>query len=634
MILSCMNIISSDPFIYFSYQLLYKASGTDMKVTNINEDYLSRNNLDKSSSPYLVQHASNPVWWQEWSGELISYAATTEKLLFVSVGYASCHWCHVMAAEAFSDSATASFLNTHFICIKVDRESRPDIDQFLMDFINNQNGRGGWPLNVFMTSDLKPVYAFTYAPVHSGDSIYSLLSIAENVDDFYLKNKNRIPSFTPVYNVSEFTEESVIGKTLSGYYDPENGGFGISQKFPPHSSLLYLLFQPDIRDSPSVLTICMKTLDAMQRRGLNDHLQGGIFRYCIDKEWTIPHFEKMLYDQAMSLWCYSLAYRVTGKQAYKLMAEKILECLHDSFLIDGFYKTALDADTEHEEGATYLWSYEQLNEILNHDELERFARAYYIFESGNFGGLIHLLRRNDEDVTDIEKKLLSVRRKRKQPASDDKILSGLNSLLAISIIQAGRFLDQPQLENQAGSLVRNILDKFWNGTSLRHSYYKGTFQELNFLFDAGALLTAVTMLFENDNSWESVMNDLSLYVETFRDAGRWKESSAADFRTVYASLTDHPSPSSISLAEMGLARAHLLTGNQVKAKNYKEPFISDFYNIAVMYTRGLFHVIESSRQLSWNILPVNSLRATGIHETDCFMGTCTPIDNEYFTLKI
>ena len=355
-----------------------------MTGKKLNETDFRRNNLDKSSSPYLLQHTTNPVWWQEWSDDLIRYAVKTKKLLFVSVGYATCHWCHVMAAEAFSDPETANYLNNQFICIKVDREQRPDIDQFLMDFINNQNGRGGWPLNVFMTPELRPVYALTYAPVHSKDLMPSLLSVSEKVHEFFEDNRDNIPSFVSGWNPPDVTNESSLTTTLSKYYDPDNGGFGSGQKFPPHSSLLYLLYQAGLEDSPSIKSICSKTLDAMILRGLNDNLQGGIFRYCVDREWTIPHFEKMLYDQAMALWCFSLAYRVIGKETYKNMAEKILKCLDEWFKIEGLYITAYDADTEHKEGATYLWSYEQLKNELLPEEFEKFSNTYFIDKTGNF----------------------------------------------------------------------------------------------------------------------------------------------------------------------------------------------------------------------------------------------------------
>jgi len=603
-----------------------------MTVINNNDIDFRRNNLDKSFSPYLLQHTANPVWWQEWSDDIIRYADDSKKLLFVSVGYATCHWCHVMAAEAFSDMETANFLNNNFVCVKVDREQRPDIDQFLMDFINNQNGRGGWPLNVFMTVDLRPVYALTYAPVKTRDSMLSLLIVCEKVLDFIKGNTNKIPPFVSGGNPPEIAVESSLAKTLSKYYDPENGGFGTGQKFPPHSSLLFLLYQAGFEDSPSIKTMCSKTLDAMLLRGLNDHLQGGIFRYCVDREWTIPHFEKMLYDQSMSLWCYSLGYRLLGKENYKMMAEKILRCLDECFLDDGLYITGHDADTGHSEGATYTWSYEELENELLPDEFEHFSKTYFIDKTGNFDGLIHLLRINGNPIQSIEDKLLSLRRTRKQPSKDDKILCGINALLVTSMVQAGRFLVRPELERYAGVLMHNLLKKFWDGKILKHSCYKGTFQEQNYLFDAAAVLTAITMLYETDESWEILMNDMSVYVQSFRDVTKWKESWAEDFLTIYASWTDHPVPSSVSLAEFGLTRASLLTGKEVEPKEYREPFTSDFYNITAMLNNGLFHLFESEKLLSWSLLPVNSIKVRGNHDTDCFMGTCSPMEKRFFSL--
>jgi uncharacterized protein len=589
------------------------------------EKGISRNNLDKSSSPYLLQHIANPVWWQEWSDEVTDYALKRNKLLFISVGYATCHWCHVMAAEAFSDEATANYLNGHFICIKVDREQRPDIDQYLMDFINSQNGRGGWPLNVFMTPDLRPVYALTYAPATARDGMLPFLSVATRVYEFFENNKEKIPPFIPAVNPPEIAEELSLAKTLSKYYDPEYGGFGTAQKFPPHCTLLFLLYQLGIEDSPSIRSICSKTLDEMYLRGLNDHLQGGIFRYCVDREWTIPHFEKMLYDQALSLWCYSLAYRVIGKATYKRMAENILKCLDDCFKVDGLYITGHDADTGHEEGATYLWSYEELKNELLPEEFENFSRTYFIDKSGNFYGHIHLIRKNDNPLDEIEEKLLTSRLKRKQPVRDEKILSGMNALVAIAIIQAGRHLIKPDLEKNAATLMRNLLDKFWDGKNLKHSFYSGVYQDQSYLYDGAAILTAVSMLVENDDTWKDIMLQMTDYVESFREGNKWLESKARDFRAVYASWSDHPIPSSVSLAEMGFTRAALLTGKEYSSREYREPFISDFYNITAMINNGLFHLVESQKNLPWDHLPVNSIRIRGDNETDCFMGTCSPL---------
>lgn len=584
-----------------------------------------RNNLDLSSSPYLLQHAGNPIWWQEWTGDVIKYAVETGKPVFVSVGYSTCHWCHVMAEGAFSHHETAYFMNEHFVCIKVDREQRPDIDQMMMDFINRQNGSGGWPLNVFLTPGLRPVYALTFAPADDTSAMYSFLSIAKKIHEFLRIDSEKVPGFEPVVNKPRIISENSLIRVLSDYYDPANGGFGHAQKFPPHSTLLYLLYQLSLDDSPSIKTICLKTLDSMMMRGLNDHLQGGIFRYCVDPAWNIPHFEKMLYDQAMALWTYSLAARVTAINKYTRMAEKILRCLDESFDVKGFYITALDADTDHQEGMTYLWSYDELTEILGKNEMEKFTEAYYVNISGNFEGKNHLVRRSDLEIPETEEKLLRIRKTRKQPFRDEKILSGLNALAAIALVHAARYLDRPSLEGKASSLVRRILKTFWKNNILGHSLYKGIVQDQPFLYDAAALLYAVTLLAETDTGWLQPMDMLAVYMNSFREGDNWLESKPSDFPPVYASWFDHPVPSSVSLAETALARYGFLKGKDVSLTEYRQPFQSDFFNINAMVRNGLFHVYTSVDVIDWNVIPPNSIQTRGIHEQDCFMGVCSPL---------
>ena len=605
-----------------------------MKSTKVDPEYYKRNNLDRSSSPYLLQHIRNPVWWQEWSNEVVNHAVTENIPLFVSIGYATCHWCHVMALEAFSDEATASYLNNHFICIKVDREQRPDIDQYMMDFMNKQNGRGGWPLNIFLTPDLRPIFAMTYAPVVSRDSMHSFLSILEQVIEYIERNLSTIPRFEPIEHMSAFADEKLLIETLSEYYDSRYGGFGKGQKFPSHSTLLYLLYQLGIEDSPSIKTMVIKTLDAMCHRGLHDHLQGGIFRYCTDREWTIPHFEKMLYDQSMALWIYSLAFRITGKPEYKTMAENIIRCVDENFERDGLFISAHDADTDHKEGSTYLWSYDELKTVLLPDEFEKFSGSYFISRQGNFEGHNHLIRRNNNAVTEIEYKLLSIRRKRPQPSRDEKIISGNNALLGISMIQAGRLLNNPDYEKKAAKLIENILKKFWDGRSLGHSYFEGKLQKQSFLADAAAILTAISMLCEADPEYSRMMNEFSVYVESFRVGGKWIESENDDFPKVFASWFDHPVPSGASLAEMGLARASILMGKEISVKEYLQPFLSDFYNITAMMNNGLFHVLTTRDYIPWSKLPVNAVQIRGEPESDCYMGTCSPLILPNVELKV
>jgi uncharacterized protein YyaL (SSP411 family) len=223
----------------------------------------------------------------------------------------------------------------------------------------------------------------------------------------------------------------------------------------------------------------------------------------------------------------------------------------------------------------------------------------------------------------IERKLLAVRKKRNQPSRDDKILSGMNALLAVALIQAGRFLEEPELEGKAASLITRIINLFWDGKILGHSFRNGKLQKQGFLSDGASLLVAISLLYENDGSWEKSMNEMAAYVESFRDGGKWIESDASDFQPVLAGWFDHPIPSGVSMAELGLTRAALQTGKEAHFKEYLQPFQSDFYNITAMISNGLFHVITSPEPVSWKQMPVNSIRVRGDIPQDCFRGTCT-----------
>ena len=583
-----------------------------------------KNNLDRSSSPYLRQHAGNPIWWQEWSSETLAYALAENKPLFVSVGYATCHWCHVMAREAFSDPETADYINSNFVSIKVDREQRPDIDQYLMNFIQARTGSGGWPLNVFLTPDLKPVHALTYAPLRTSGNRYSFLYIAEAVIEFLKSRSDSIIQFSPSEQEAPAADAELLTESLAEYFDSEHGGFGTSQKFPPHSTLLFMLYRLSVSPDETLQEMITTTLDAMMMRGLNDHLQGGIYRYCVDREWTIPHFEKMLYDQAMALWSYSLAHRVTGREHYRTMAEKIVKSLDETFLHDGMYVSAFNADTDHKEGATYLWSVDELATLLTPEVLEKFRGVYEISSSGNFEGLNHLIRKNHDRIDAIEAKLLAARLMRSQPSRDDKILSGLNAVAAVAMIQAGRNLGRPDLEAGAVTLVWKLLETFWDGSSLAHSFYDGVLQRQSFLSDAAAMLLAITMLYETDESWREMMDAMAEYVKSFRDGDNWVESDADDFMKIYASWFDHPVPSAVSLAETALTRVALLTGGDVAPALWRRPYQSDFYNINVLLTEDLFHLYTTREPLPWSAIPVNSLQKRGEPETVCHNRSCAP----------
>ncbi len=586
---------------------------------------LQRNNLDSSTSPYLRQHLDNPVWWQEWSAEVLAAAAAQGKPIFVSVGYSTCHWCHVMAAEAFSDAETARLLNDRFLCIKVDRETRPDIDQYLMRFAQEQNGNGGWPLNVFLTADLRPVLALTYAPPRPRQGMASLRLIAERVLEYIREHDRDIGPFHFRDEAPAIADPDRVADGVLAPFDHRHGGFGSEPKFPPHSTLLYMLYALCAGAHPGLEHACRLTLERMRRGGLHDHLQGGIFRYCVDREWTVPHFEKMLYDQAMALWWSALAARVLGDDAQERMAEGIVRCLEETFALDGLFAAAFDADTGHREGATYLWGAGEIEAVLAPDEFSEFRRSYLLPAGGNFHGAVHLARLDDRPLQAVEEKLLSRRRQRPQPERDDKLLCGTNALAACALIQAARLLERSAWEERAAGIVRRLLEVFWDGRRLGHSLVAGSLQEQEFLEDAAALLLAVTMLREGDDGWIGLMNALSRHVSTFRRAGRWIGSRATDFQEMDAPWFDHPIPSPVSLAVLGLARAAVLENGAPEAAEYRPPHQGDFFNIAVLFRRGLFHQVHAPRLIPWAKLPANSIQVRDAHESDCYDGACRPL---------
>lgn len=595
-------------------------------------DSFSRNTLDVATSPYLLQHAGHPVWWQEWSREVLDHALVEDKPLLVSSGYSTCHWCHVMAAGAFSDPATAGFLNQHFVCIKIDREQRPDIDQVLMQFMQEQNGHGGWPLNVFLTPGGDPFFALTYAPVREEGGRISFLEVAQQIIGYYRKHGRFVQPFAPGESPPPVMGELPPVDELARYYDEEYGGFGRGQKFPPHSTLLFLLYRLAAEETPLARTISIETLDAMQRGGLHDHLQGGFFRYCVDRRWTIPHFEKMLYDQVMALWVFALAFKVLEREEYRTTAEKILLCLEETFEREGFYITAYDADTGHEEGATYLWSYRELQEALSPEEFSRLKEIYLLTEEGNFEGRNHLVRRPFQtpahpDTSPLSPepvvaRLLALRKQRPQPSCDEKVLSGLNALAATALIQAGRLMRRPDLEEKGENLVGHLLATFWDGNSLGHSAFRGEIQRHAFLTDTAALLLAVTLLAETRDGWDKVTEELTDALLTFREEGRWMEARSEDFRPVEAAWFDHPTPSGVSLAEMALTRTAILRGNDYPPAPYYHPSVCGFLNINALIRNGEFHIITTLKTLRPEDLPAHTIQKRGSPETDCFRGTC------------
>jgi len=418
----------------------------------------------------------------------------------------------------------------------------------------------------------------------------------------------------------ETSLESLIQAILSSY-DEAFGGFGSDNKFPSASTLLLLISYYERYRDDAVKKIIEQTLLIMMTRGMYDHLQGGFFRYCIDRKWTIPHFEKMLYDQAMLLWTYSWGYRVFKQDAFRSVILGILRCLNESFFDDGLYFSAHDADTNHIEGKTYLWSYDELHEVLHPTELSYLMNNYEVSQKGNFEGKNHLIRKNVGDYGIVEEKLLKERNKRMQPFIDRKIITSWNALTGIAFVMAWRALGDKSLLHQAELLLKKLVQKHIVGNVLAHSSYDGVLQRQEFLEDVSSLLLFATYIYEENRNNKRLLISLRNKVNTFNDSG-WFESAIRDFFKVRALDFDHPFPSSVSLATMALLRCSILLKEEYPLVKYRSYSGNEFYNLCAFISNGHWHCIHTPRIFSWSEVPLNTLQIQDTSYSDCFEGTC------------
>lgn len=583
----------------------------------------TQNNLKIASSPYLLQHKDNPIWWQEYSQEVLEYARVKNKIIFVSIGYATCHWCHVMAQEAFSNREIADYLNAHFVTIKVDREQRPDIDQYAMAFIYELSGQGGWPLNIFFTSKLQPIYALTYAPVESRYGMPRFLEILQEIKSVHDLQKDRLAPFVFRREKISGSEEARLVHSLWDAFDKRYAGFGTSAKFPPHSIILFMLYYYEVTKDRRLEEMIARTLDMMAEKGLHDHLQGGFFRYCIDRTWTIPHFEKMLYDQALLLWEYSLAFHVMKKEAYKITAQKLLQCLRESFEQDGLYYSGHDADTDHHEGASYLWAQEEIRRILTQEELARLIEVYDICAEGNFEGKNHLTKKQNVFLEDIEQELLAARKKRPQPFVDRKIITSWNCLAGIGFIQAYRYLGDESLLEKAQMLYRRLTGLHYSDGKLFHTSLDRRIQKEEFLQDYAAMLLFLTYLHEETGMYAEDLDEFYMKVNAYKREGEWVESDHRDFFRIPADIQDSPIPSSVSLSDFAILRTDFLRNREYTQGDFSAPLIRDFFNIAVLMRNGFFHLIETPKETAFKLLPANAIQVKGKEYKDCYLRTCS-----------
>ncbi len=458
---------------------------------------MAPNNLINEKSPYLLQHAHNPVDWHAWSDDTFELARQQNKPVFLSIGYATCHWCHVMEKESFEDETAARHLNDTFICIKVDREERPDIDAVYMAVCQMLTGSGGWPLNLFLTPDKKPFFAATYIPKNNRHGQAGLIELCEQVKKLWHSQMDKVENSASsiaagLDRAFSYTSAEEPGESLLDHayevtwqnFDSKHGGFEGAPKFPTPHRLLFLLRCYHRSGEAKALSMVEKTLTAMRLGGIWDHVGFGFHRYATDTHWLLPHFEKMLYDQALIAQTYLETYQVTQNPFYAQTAEEIFTyVLRDMTSPEGAFYSAEDADSEGEEGKFYVWHIEAFQKVLNAEDATKWGRIFNLQPDGNFedeatrqktgANILHLDRpltewakelnlaseALDEQWDQIRQKLYAAREKRIHPLKDDKILVDWNGLMIAALSQGARVLDKPEYAAAAEKSAQFILTR-------------------------------------------------------------------------------------------------------------------------------------------------------------------------------
>lgn len=481
------------------------------------------NRLATEKSPYLLQHAANPVAWYPWGEQAFARARAEDKPVFLSIGYSTCHWCHVMARESFADQETADLLNRHFIAVKVDREERPDIDAIYMHACQVLSGQGGWPLSVFLTPEKQVFFAGTYFPPTSKYGRPGFQELLRLLADQYSQQRSRLEDIARRVTASFGAEPKSGGKLtaadvdscfrqLQQAFDPEYGGFGGAPKFPTPHNIMFLLRYHRWAQQPAALAMATATLDAMANGGIYDHLGYGFCRYATDRQWLIPHFEKMLYDNALLAIAYLEGWQVTGNQRYLTLAREILDyCQRALGGPEGSYLSAEDADSEGEEGKFYAWDRAEVLAALGPETGQLFCAAYNISEQGNFEGknIPNLIGSDLQQVANYHNtdpglfkqrlesarsQLFARREKRVHPHRDDKVLTAWNALLVAALAIAARSLAAADYLERAEAAYTFIENNLYRSGRLLARWRQGEAKHLAYIDDYAFLLWAANEL--------------------------------------------------------------------------------------------------------------------------------------------
>jgi len=543
------------------------------------------NRLIDETSPYLLQHAHNPVDWYPWGLEAFERAQAEDKPVLVSIGYSACHWCHVMEHESFEDEATAAVMNEHFINIKVDMEERPDVDQIYMNFVQLTTGRGGWPMNVFMTPDKRPFFGGTYFPPSSRYGMPSWQQILTSIAEAFRLRRDELETSANEI-IGELRRLSIVEASAGGLstdlldaafgsyirtFDTVNGGFGGALKFPAAMSLEFLLRYHKRTGEDRALAVVTHTLNKMANGGIYDQLGGGFHRYAVDAIWLVPHFEKMLYDNAQLIRVYLHAYQVTGNEFYKRIAIETLEYIRGEMLdaSGGFYSTQ-DADSEGEEGKFFVWTVEEIQEILGGSEAAEFCAFYDVTASGNFEGSNILNVKNPVAIapgSDLRARLFAAREKRIKPGRDEKVLTAWNGLMLAAFADAAAVLGNEEYLDVARRNAEFIRTELQKDGRLLRTWKEGTAKLNGYVEDYANVADGLIVLYQ-------VSGDVSYLIEARRLADLmiiefWDEEDGGFFFTSNdheelivrnKDFYDNATPSGNSVAADVMLRLAKLTG--------------------------------------------------------------------------
>ena len=557
------------------------------------------NLLVNSTSPYLLQHAHNPVDWYPWSQEALDMAKEQNKPILLSVGYSACHWCHVMEKESFENEDTAKLMNEFYVNIKVDREERPDVDEAYMSATQVMNqGQGGWPMTVFLTPDLKPFFAGTYFPPKDAYGRPGFPTLLSSLAELWHKDQEKLVSQadTIVNHLnSANSEKSKVNSNISdnaishwnSIFDKRWGGFGQAPKFPNSGAILHLLNDYNTTGNQTSLYSAVKTLDSMFQGGIYDHVGGGFARYSVDEKWLVPHFEKMLYDNAQLMEAYLVGYQLTKNEDYLTVISQILEWLKDEMIDkDGGFYSSMDADSEGVEGKYYVWNPEEIESVLSENDAKIFNQYYDISKAGNWEGnsipnvimkrssLSTLLKIPESQISSsLEKSRLAIKENRKSriaPGTDDKIIVSWNGLMISSLAKVSAFLDDKEYFEIADRAVSFIVDKMSKDDGSLNRVYRDNLSHIDaFAEDYSYFGNALIDMYEA--SFDSKYLELSkkyadILVDKFFNDGYFKQSLSKNMVINSVNSMDNATPSYNFTSSLLLIRLHYYFGNE----NYRQ----------------------------------------------------------------